>query len=131
MDKLTLVTPSILFSAISLIMLAYTNRFLAYAALIRELSAKHAKSPSKMKQKQIVNLRKRLHMTRAMQTLGIFSLFLCVLCTFFIYIGLQNIAIWSFAVALISLTVSLGISIAEIHISTKALEIHLDSIDNI
>lgn len=129
MKELTLVTPSILFSAISLIMLAYTNRFLAYAQLVRNLSEQHAKNPSDRKYRQIRNLRKRLHLTRTMQVLGILSLFLCVVCTFLIYIELMTPAIWTFAIALISLIISLGVSIFEIQISTKALEIHLDSMD--
>ena len=128
MEELTLATPSILFSAISLIMLAYTNRFLSYAQVIRNISAEYAKEPTARIRRQIDNLRKRLYMTRAMQILGIMSLLLCVVCTFLIYIELQKAAVWTFAVALISLIVSLAISIAEIQISVRALEIHLDSI---
>lgn len=127
MEELTLTTPSILFSAISLIMLAYTNRFLSYASLIRSMSEDYSCEPTNIKGKQIDNLRKRLHMTRWMQILGIFSLFLCVVCTFLIYIGRMTGAIWIFGIALLSLTASLAISIMEIHISAKALDIHLDS----
>lgn len=128
MQELTLTTPSILFSAISLIMLAYTNRFLAYSQLIRNISAEYYENPTTRIRHQIDNLRRRLYMTRWMQFLGIFSLFLCVVCTFFIFIDLNAAALWTFGVALVSLIVSLGISIAEIHISTKALEIHLNNI---
>lgn len=128
MDELTLATPSILFSAISLIMLAYTNRFLSYAQVVRNLSAEYEKHPSPSALPQIDNLKKRLYLTRSMQILGILSLLLCVVCTFFIYIGWQDAAIWTFAAALISLIVSLGVSIREIVISVRALEIHLDSI---
>lgn len=128
MQELSLATPSILFSAISLIMLAYTNRFLAYTQVIRNISAEYHKEPSARIRRQISNLRKRLHMTRWMQILGILSLFLCVVCTFLIYIELQAAAKWTFGVALVALIVSLGISIAEIQISTRSLEIHLDNI---
>ena len=38
---LDLTTPSLLFSAISLILLAYTNRFLSYASVVRALKEKH------------------------------------------------------------------------------------------
>ena len=65
-----------------------------------------------------------------MQILGIFSLFLCVVCTFFIYVGWQMAAVYIFAAALISLIVSLGISIREILISVRALEIHLEGMEN-
>ena len=81
MEELTLTTPSILFSAISLIMLAYTNRFLAYATVIRSLRTEHEQNPTPMTQKQIDNLRKRLYMTRSMQIFGVTSLLLCVVCT--------------------------------------------------
>ena len=50
MEELTLTTPSILFSAISLIMLAYTNRFLAYASVIRSLKTEHEQNPTPMAQ---------------------------------------------------------------------------------
>ena len=89
MEELTLTTPSILFSAISLIMLAYTNRFLAYAQVIRNLKGEHENRPSTMTKLQLDNLRKRLYMARSMQIYGVISLLLCVVCTFFIYIGLH------------------------------------------
>lgn len=127
MEELTLTTPSILFSAISLIMLAYTNRFLAYAQVIRNLKAEHEKNPTPMTEKQLENLKKRLYMSRSMQIYGVISLLLCVLCTFFIYIGLQLTAVYVFGIALLLLVISLGISVREILISVKALEFHLDN----
>lgn len=130
MEELSLSTPSILFSAISLIMLAYTNRFLAYASVIRALSAEQRAKPSAHIAAQIANLRRRLYLTRTMQILGIFSLLLCVLCTFLIYVGFNESAGWTFGIALLLLVVSLGVSIAEIQISVRALETHLDGLDN-
>lgn len=128
MEELTLTTPSILFSAISLIMLAYTNRFLAYAAVIRNLHTEQEQNPTPMTQRQIDNLRKRLYMTRSMQVFGVSSLLLCVICTFFIYIGWQQLAVYVFAVSLLLLTISLAISIREVLISVKALEYRLDNV---
>ena len=129
MEELTLTTPSILFSAISLIMLAYTNRFLAYAQVIRNLKGEHENRPSAMTKLQLDNLRKRLYMARSMQIYGVISLLLCVVCTFFIYIGLQTLAIYTFGVALLLLVISLGISVKEILISVKALEFRLDNVE--
>lgn len=126
MEELTLVTPTFLFSAVSLILLAYTNRFLSYAAVVRGLKEQHIKNPSEITMAQIENLRKRLYLTRSMQILGISSLFLCVVTMFFIYIGLQLIAVYLFAIALLLLIFSLGVSVREIQISVKALEIYLD-----
>lgn len=128
MEELTLTTPSILFSAISLIMLAYTNRFLAYAQVIRSLKVEHEHRPNAMTKLQIDNLRKRLYMARSMQIYGVVSLLLCVVCTFFIYIGLQTIAVYTFGLALLLLVISLGISVKEILISVKALEYRLDHV---
>ncbi|MAB47616.1 MAG: hypothetical protein CMC05_03195, partial [Flavobacteriaceae bacterium] len=82
MEELTLTTPALLFSAISLIMLAYTNRFLAYAAIIRNLSDKYLERKEAVLMRQINNLKLRLNLTRWMQILGISSLLLCVLTMF-------------------------------------------------
>lgn len=129
MTELTLLTPSILFSAISLILLAYTNRFLSYAQLVRTLKADYDKNPSTITHLQLANLRRRLYMARSMQLFGVSSLLLCVVCTFLIYIGLQMIAVYTFGIALVLLTISLGISIRELLISVRALELHLDSFE--
>lgn len=128
MEELTLTTPSILFSAISLIMLAYTNRFLAYAQVIRNLKAEHENNPTAVTQMQMDNLRKRLYITRSMQLFGVSSLLLCVVCTFFIYIGWQVAAVYTFGVSLLLLVISLGLSIKELLISVKALEYHLERV---
>jgi hypothetical protein len=125
MEEITLITPTFLFSAISLLLLAYTNRFLSYAQLVRTLKDKYMDNPTSVAEQQIRNLRIRLSLTRLMQWLGISSLFLCVITMFLIYVGLQTAAIWVFGMALILLIGSLGVSIREIQISTRALEIHL------
>ena len=125
MEELTLITPSVLFSAVSLILLAYTNRFLAYAQLVRTLKDRYEQDRSAVTQAQIENLRKRLNLSRLMQVFGTASLFLCVVTMFVIYIGLSLTAIWIFGLALLALIVSLGLSIWEIIISSRALELYL------
>jgi hypothetical protein len=127
---LTLTTPALLFSSISLIMLAYTNRFLAYANVIRNLHTAYKNDPNKIIKAQIVNLRKRLYLTRSMQIFGITSLLLCVLSMFFIYVKQEFIAVWIFGLALILLIISLSLLIWEIQISVKALELHLEDIES-
>lgn len=122
---LDLTTPSLLFSAISLILLAYTNRFLAYANVVRSLKDKYQQSGNPQDIEQIKNLRKRLSLTQSMQILGIASLLLCVVAMFSIYINLPELAIYLFGSALVLLAASLGICIWEINISVKALDIHL------
>jgi len=130
MEELTLTTPALLFSAISLIMLAYTNRFLAYAATIRSLHDKYLKKKDSILMAQIKNIKQRLYLTRSMQIFGISSLLLCVLTMFLIYIEQHTIAIWVFGAALVLLIISLGLLIMEIQISVKALEHHISDIEN-
>ncbi|AUS05885.1 DUF2721 domain-containing protein [Pseudotamlana carrageenivorans] len=130
MHGLDLSTPALLFSAISLIMLAYTNRFLAYASVVRDLHDKYLKNPDQRYIKQIENIKKRLYLTRAMQIAGISSLLLCVLTMFLIYIEQGTLAVWVFGFALVLLIVSLGLLIMEIQISVKALEHHISDIEN-
>lgn len=129
MEQLTLTTPALLFSAISLLLLAYTNRFLAYASIVRGLHARYKENPDNLIVGQIQNLRKRLVLTRSMQMLGIGSLLLCVLCMFLVYIDLQLAAEIIFGVALVLLIFSLGISVREIQISVKALDLHLSDME--
>ena len=123
MEELSLTTPALLFSAVSLILLAYTNRFLSYAQLVRTLKEQHLQHPSKVTRAQIDNLRRRLHLTRT-------SLFLCVVTMFLIYVGLMLLSAYVFGAALLLLVGSLGVSIWEIQISVRALEIHLKDMEN-
>ena len=129
MEELTLTTPALLFSAVSLILLAYTNRFLSYAQLIRNLKDEHIQNPSKVTKGQIDNLRRRLHLTKNMQFLGVTSLFLCVVTMFLIYVGFYLTSAYVFGAALLFLIGSLGVSMYEIHISVRALEIHLKDME--
>ena len=129
MEELTLTTPALLFSAVSLILLAYTNRFLSYAQLVRQLRDRYVENPSDITEAQIENLRKRLNLTRTMQGLGIASLFLCVVSMFLIYIGLQLFSAYVFGLALILLIACLGVSFREIQISTRSLEIYLGTME--
>ena len=129
MEELTLITPTFLFSAISLLMLAYTNRFLSYSQLVRTLKDKYVENPTAVTAAQIANLRKRLSLTRAMQMLGIGSLFLCVISMFLIYVGLQVFAAYIFGLALLLLIFSLGISVREIQISIRALDLYLSDME--
>ncbi|MGY8939234.1 MAG: DUF2721 domain-containing protein, partial [Flavobacteriales bacterium] len=128
MEQLTLTTPALLFSAISLIMLAYTNRFLAYAAVIRNLHDKYLEKKQTSLLRQIKNLKLRLNLTRWMQIFGISSLLFCVLTMFLIYVGQQMIAVYTFGFALILLIISLALLIKEIQISAQALQYHIADI---
>lgn len=130
MEELTLITPTFLFSAVSLILLAYTNRFLSYAQLVRTLKDRYMIDHSAVTHAQIMNLRKRLYLTKNMQLFGVGSLLLCVATMFLIYIGLHEISAYVFGVALLFLIISLGLSVWEIQISAKSLEIYLGKMED-
>lgn len=128
--ELQLSTPALLFSAITLLMLAYTNRFLAIATLIRGLHKNYLKEPDQeIIVEQIHNLRKRLTLIKNMQLFGVLSFLLCVICMFLLFQGFTAIANWVFMVSIGTLLVSLGISLVEIQISTKALNLELSDME--
>ena len=130
--ELSITTPALLFPAISLLMLAYTNRFLALASLIRNLHSKYKDHTNKEGiLRQIKNLRLRLRLIRAMQWFGVLSLFLCVLSMFFVFKMLPDLAGFSFGFSLMTMLFSLFLSLSEIQISTRALEIELSDMEGL
>lgn len=118
-------TPALFFPAISLLMLAYTNRFLGLANIIRNLHAAWKASPDPIYVEQIRNLRRRLRLIRDMQTLGILSLFFCVVCMFLLFRGYVQAANFVFGASLLLMLASLAVSIWEIQLSGGALNLHL------
>lgn len=131
MQELTLITPTFLFSAISLLLLAYTNRFLSYAQLVRTLKDKYMEDKSALTMAQIINLRKRLYLTRNMQLFGVASLLLCVVTMFLIYVGFQLLSVYVFGAALLLLIISLSLIVIEIRISANSLEIYLSDMEKV
>lgn len=126
----SLTTPALLFPAISLLLLAYTNRFLTIAGLIRSLHQKYQDHPDTDIKAQISNLKKRVTLIKNMQLFGIVSLLLCVVSMFAIYETWQTVGSIIFGVSLILLMISLILSIMEIQISVNALNIQLKNIEN-
>lgn len=123
--QLNLATPSLLFSAISLILLAYTNRFLAYASVIRNLNNEERTATDA----QIANLLKRIKLVRAMQMLGVLSLLSSLMAMFFLYIRLDLLGHIIFGIGMLLLGISLVICVWEIWISTQAIKTHLYQIE--
>lgn len=123
--KLDLTTPALLFPAISLLLLAYTNRFLVLAQLVRELHQRYKEEPSEIITGQVENLQKRISLIRNMQVLGATSFFLCVTCMFMIFAGWTLLADLVFGLSLLLLMSSLALSVWEMQISVKALNIQL------
>jgi peptidoglycan/LPS O-acetylase OafA/YrhL len=128
--EINLNTPALLFPAISLLLLAYTNRFLAIANVVRKLHDDYFQDKNReMALLQIRNFRKRLHYIRLMQGAGVFSFLLCVACMYSIYEGWTVIAKYVFAASLISLLFSLICSLIEIFLSMDALEVVLRHVE--
>ncbi len=127
--ELNLTTPALLFPAISLLLLAYTNRFLAIATLIRNLHEKYETEPNRILIEQIKNLRRRVYLIRNMQFLGVFSLLLCVISMFALFWQQMIVGQWLFSISLVLLMLSLFLSIIEIQISVKALNIQIGKME--
>ena len=122
---LSLETPALLFSATSLILLAYTNRFLTIATIIRGLKTSYDQGENSYILDQIKNLNLRLTLIRYMQLFGVLSLFLSVFAMLLLFLEHQLFSIYLFGLSLLSLLISLGISFWEISISVQALRLHL------
>ncbi len=125
--NVSLTTPALLFPAISLLLLAYTNRYLTIAGLIRDLHSMNKDSKSTLFTDQIANLRKRINIIKNMQILGVLSFFICVLTMLLLFLGADLAGEITFGISLALLLFSLGLSIYEITISVGALNILLDS----
>lgn len=127
--EINLTTPALLFPALSLLMLAYTNRFLSLANLIRTLYATYQTAPNVRIVQQIRNLRQRVALIRNMQACGVTSIFLCVLCMFLVYEGQAQAGRVVFALSLLCLMASLVLSFWEIQISVVSLNVALSDLE--
>jgi hypothetical protein len=127
--EITLTTPALLFPALSLLMLAYTNRFLGLATVIRNLYADYQKSGEPHLLGQIANLRYRVVLIRNMQIVGALSIMGCVVSMLALFFGLTDLGTVIFIISLILLVISLAISLRELQISVGALELHLSALE--
>ena len=127
--EITLTTPALLFPAISLLLLAYTTRFLALAALTRELYAQYILDRDPRKREQLENLRYRIGIIRNTQVFGVACFFGCTLCMFLLFAGLGDMAKWTFGGSLVLLLISLALSLREIQVSIDTLALQLKDLD--
>ncbi len=119
--EISVTTPALLFPAVSLLLLAYTNRFLVIAGRIRDLHSKYRTTSDVVLVRQIENLRERVTLIRNMQAIGILSMLLTVTAMFALFAGAVLVEKYIFGASLLLLRVSLTISFWEIQISTVAL----------
>lgn len=129
-NQLTLTTPAMMFPAISLLLLAYTNRYLTLSNRVRSLFESYQAQPDEVVLLQIASLRARLGLIRCMQVSGVASLLLCVVVMFCIYIGLILLGQLAFAVSLLLMILSLFLSLRELQVSNDALNILLSTMEN-
>ena len=127
--ELSLTTPALLFPTISLLMLAYTNRFVAIGSRIRILHLQHKQNPSDTILKQIKILRTRVRLIRDLQICGIGCLFTSVFAMFLIFKDYAESAKYVFGFSLILLMISFALSAVEIILSTKALYIQIADLE--
>lgn len=123
--EISLTTPALLFPAISLLMLAYTNRFLTIATIIRNLHDRYKNEATDNLLGQIANLRYRIYLIRNMQIAGVLSLLFCVMSMFALFAGWIAVGQWTFAIALVLMMASMAISLRELQISVGALDLLL------
>ena len=121
-------TPALLFSATSLILLAYTNRFLTIASVIRDLKKAYKEKESSLVLLEIKTLNLRLTLIRYMQMAGVLCLFLSVFTMLLLFLNQQLFGVYLFGLSLLSLLISLGLSFWEINISVDALRLHLSDL---
>lgn len=126
---MTLTTPALLFPAISLLLLAYTNRFLVLAQLIRQLKQMDKDKDYTIIARQMAMLRKRIILTKRMQTFGVLSFFVCTLSMFALFLGGQTLGVICFGLSLILLSLSLLYSLYEVVISTNAINVELEDFE--
>jgi len=124
-----LTTPGLLFPAISLLLLAYTNRFVVLTNVIRQLSSITDSDCPNIVKRQINILRKRLSVIKLMQSFGVLSFVLCTLSMLFLFLRYEQLGGILFALSLFLLVVSLLYSLYEVHISTQAINIELEKIE--
>jgi magnesium-transporting ATPase (P-type) len=127
--ELNIQTPALLFPAVSLLLIAYTNKFLAIANLIRKLVEDYEKRKHRELLKQIKSLKRRLQLIRWMQICGVTSILVCVVTMYFVYEGWQIWAKILFAVSLLLMMASLVISLLEIVLSAGALRVLLKRLE--
>ncbi len=127
---ITLQTPALLFPALSLLYIGYTNKFLAIANLIRKLVDDYETRRDPQILWQIRSLRRRVALIRWMQALGIGSILFCVLTMFWVYEGWRATATAFFGTSLLLMIASLGFALVEIFLSAGALRMVLKKLED-
>jgi hypothetical protein len=122
-------TPALLFPAVSLLMLAYTNRFFGLAAIIRNLHRSHSEKPNPVLLLEIKSMRRRMHLIRDMQSFGIVAIILCTVCMLLLFRGYSRAGAAVFGVSMVCMLLSLIWALVEVRLSGQALDLHLQDLE--
>ena len=123
---LSITDPAFLFPGISLLFLAFTNRYLTLATIVRQLNEVLAEQEDVNRARQIQTLRLRIELIKYMQAAGIVAFLFCVLSMMCLILNEQRIGEWLFMASLVTMFVSLVLSLIEVLKSGQTLKIELD-----
>lgn len=126
--EISISTPTFLFPAVSLLLLAYTNRFLALSNIVRMLSKSYEAGNDHNVIEQIENLTKRIRLIKITQALGVLSLLVCCISIFFLFANFYMAGKIAFGLSIIIMALSLSYALKEISLSGIALKLELEHI---
>ena len=122
---------ALMFPAIPLLMVVYSNRFHTLSRLIRELHDEHVYEkhiPAEWK-KQFINLSRRISILRWTIMFAAFGFLFNMLTVFALYLNELFLARVIFGSCCLSMIISIIFFIREIQISTNALNLHMSDMD--
>ena len=124
--NLSITDPAFLFPGISLLFLAYTNRYLALASIVRKLNDHDVHEFDENREKQIESLHMRILLIKYMQVSGVLAFLCCVITMIMLIFSFKEMAFILFVSSLTFMIVSLLLSLTEVLQSGKSLRIELD-----
>lgn len=123
---LNITDPAILFPGISLLFLAYTNRYLALANIIRQLNKVIDEHYDDNREQQIRNLLVRVSLIRYMQLCGILAFICCIISMSSLLLEFESIGRIAFGGSMVFMLTSLLLAFAEVARSGDGLRIEIE-----
>ncbi len=127
--EISITTPALLFPALSLLLLAYSNRFMGLAQIARNMTQSLLDHADERLALQIESLRTRIIIIKYTQASGIMSMLICVIAMWCLFSDFEFLGRISFGASLFFMAVSLLLSFWEIMLSGSALRIELDRLN--
>ena len=126
--SLTLTAVGLLFPTISVVLLAQTNRFMSLASVARDLVARYRSGPNPSIRNQVVSLQQRIWLVRWTQGFGVLALLINSCSAFSLFLESLSMARNLFVAAMCCMVLSLLISLREIQLSVRAIDIELNTL---